>query len=55
MTRRILAATLLAATAVSFAGTAYANTIITTSACPPGDKGVIVKAGGRTLTVCTNI
>lgn len=53
MTRRVLAVVALAA---AFAAVpASAESLVETTACPPGDRGVIVRTAGRQLTVCTNI
>lgn len=49
MTRRLLAAVaLLGATA------APAAAVVSAEPCPPGDRGVIVYAAGRSAVVCTN-
>jgi hypothetical protein len=48
---RLILATALAAT-FAVAGVASA---LSTGPCPPGDRGVVVSHGARTLAVCTNV
>ena len=54
MTRRLLAAVTFAASLATPA-TASASALVEAAACPPGDRGVIVRTAGRELVVCTNI
>jgi hypothetical protein len=50
MPRLVIAAALAATFAL--AGVASA---LTTEPCPPGDRGIAVSHGSRTLAACTNI
>lgn len=55
MTRRLLTVAVATVAFGAVAAPAFADPVVTTAPCPPGDKGVVVGTLGRQLVVCTNV